>query len=119
MSNIEQYSNYTREQLVEEYLETKLAVLIDCCGINTRWMPKDVPKDPAYWKAKDKDIHDMHCEIARRYNIDRYDCLWLENIADTDNLYIVDYKFKAIVREAIELLEEAEEKKKRKEANAN
>ena len=108
MSNIEQYSNFTREQLVEEYLETKLAILVDCCGVDNRWMPKDVSKDPYYWKSKDKDLHDMHYEIARRYHISRYDCLWLENIADTDNLYAVDYIFKRIVKAAIKSLEEKE-----------
>ena len=57
----EDYKDYTREQLVEEYLETRLASLINFCGVDKRWMPKDVSRDPAYWKAKDKDLHDMHC----------------------------------------------------------
>ena len=105
----EDYKDYTREQLVEEYLETRLASLVNVCGVDRRWMPKDVSKDPAYWKAKDKDLHDMHYEIARRYHIDRYDCLWLENLMDGCNLYVFDYKFKAILKHAIESLEKKEQ----------
>ena len=112
MEHIDTYSDYTREQLVEEYLETRLASFVDVCGVDRRWMPKDVSHDPAYWKSKDKDLHDMHYEIARRYHIDRNDCLWLENIVDSDNLYIMDYKFKPLVRKSIELLEKKEEEKK-------
>lgn len=107
---IEDYKGYTREQLVEEYLETRLASLINFCGVDRRWMPKDVSKDPAYWKSKDKDLHDMHYEIARRYHIKRDNCLWLENQIDSTNLYVFDYKFKAIVKSSIELLEEEEKK---------
>lgn len=59
------YKDYTREQLVEEYLETRLASLINFCGVDRRWMPKDVSKDPTYWKAKDNDLHAMHYEIAK------------------------------------------------------
>ena len=102
------YEEYTREQLVEEYLETRLASLVNWCGVDRRWMPKDVSRDPAYWKAKDKDLHDMHHEIARRYHIKRDDCLWLENAIDSTNLYVFDYKFKAIVKSSIELLEKEE-----------
>ena len=106
----EDYKDYTREQLVEEYLETQLASFVDVCGVDRRWMPKDVSRDLAYWKSKNKDLHDMHYEIARRYHIDRYDCLWLENQIDSTNLYVFDYKFKAIVKSSIELLEEEESK---------
>lgn len=109
--SLSKYSDYTREQLVEEYLETELACLVNFCGVDRRWMPKDVSRDPAYWKSKDKDLHDMHYEIARRYNISRDDCLWLENLIDNTNLYVFDYKFKAIVKSAIALLEEEERKK--------
>lgn len=109
------YKDYTREQLVEEYLETRLASLVDFCGIDRRWMPKDVSRDPAYWKAKDKDLHDMHYEIARRYHIKRDDCLWLENLMDSTNMYVFDYKFKAILKHAIDALEK-KEKEKDKEA---
>lgn len=105
------YKDYTREQLVEEYLETRLATFVDVCGVDRRWMPTDVSKDTAYWKSKDKDLHDMHYEIARRYHIDRYDCLWLENLLDRTNLYVFDYKFKAIVKHAIESLEKLEHEK--------
>ena len=109
--SISRYSNYTREQLVEEYLETELASLVNWCGVDRRWMPKDVSRDPAYWKAKDKDLHDMHYEIARRYNISRDDCLWLENLMDSTNLYVFEYKFKAIVKYSIETLEKLEKEK--------
>jgi hypothetical protein len=102
------YKDYTREQLVEEYLETQLASFVDICGVDRRWMPKDVSRDPAYWKSKDKDLHDMHYEIARRYHIKRDDCLWLENLMDGTNLYVFEYQFKAIVKHAIETLEKLE-----------
>ena len=108
------WKDFSREQLVEEYLETRLASLINFCGVDRRWMPKDVSRDPAYWKSKDKDLHDMHYEIARRYNIKRDDCLWLENQLDSTNLYVFDYKFKAIVKSSIELLEEEEKKNSKK-----
>jgi hypothetical protein len=102
------YKDYTREQLVEEYLETQLASFVDICGVDRRWMPKDVSRDPAYWKSKDKDLHYMHYEIARRYHIKRDDCLWLENLMDGTNLYVFEYQFKAIVKHAIETLEKLE-----------
>ena len=111
MENHEKYSEYSREELVEEYMETELASLINFCDVDKRWMPRDVSKDIAYWKAKNKDLHDMHYEIARRYHIDRDDCLWLQNIVDGDNLYIMDYKFKALVEKAISLLEKQEKEK--------
>ena len=106
--NVDKYKDFTREQLVEEYLETRLATFVDVCGVDRRWMPTDVSRDPAYWKSKDKDLHDMHYEIARRYHIKRDDCLWLENQIDSDNLYVFDYKFKAIVKSSIDLLEKKE-----------
>ena len=108
---IEDYKDYTREQLVEEYLETELATLVDVCGVDRRWMPRDVSRDPDYWKSKDKDLHDMHYEIARRYHIDRYDCLWLENIVDSDNLYLTKRKLKPLIERSIRELEKREEEK--------
>jgi hypothetical protein len=114
--NVDKYNDFTREQLVEEYLETRLASLINWCGVDRRWMPKDVSRDPAYWKVKDKDLHDMHYEIARRYHIKRDNCLWLENQIDSTNLYVFDYKFKAIVESSIKLLEEEERKNHEQEA---
>ena len=48
--------------------------------------------------------------ITRRYHIKRYNCLWLENQIDSTNLYLFDYKFKAIVKSSIELLEKEEQK---------
>lgn len=101
----------SREELVEEYIETKLATLVNFIGTDWRWMPSDVSQDPIYWKSKDQSIHDMHIEIARRYHIDRYDCLWLENIVDGDNLYLTDRKLKPLIRDSIRWLEEAEAKK--------
>lgn len=111
MDTISDYKDYTREQLVEEYLETRLASLVNCIGVDWRWMPNDVSQDPVYWKAKDKSLHDMHYEIARRYHIDRYDCLWLENMVDSTNLYLTDRKLKPLVRDAIKLLEKLEKEK--------
>jgi len=107
----EDYKDYTREQLVEEYLETQLASFVDVCGVDRRWMPKDVSRDPAYWKSKNKDLHDMHYEIARRYHIDRYDCLWLENMVDSTNLYLTDRKLKPLISDAIKFLEKKEKEK--------
>jgi len=107
----EEYKDYTREMLVEEYLETRLATLVEVLGTEHRWMPVDINKNVEYWKSKNKDLHDMHIEIARRYGIKREDCLWLEEIVDTDNFYVVNYKFKAIVRHALKLLEKAEKEK--------
>ena len=106
--NVDKYKDYTREQLVEEYLETRLASLVNCIGVDWRWMPKDVSQDPVYWKAKDKSLHDMHYEIARRYHIDRYDCLWLENLVDSTNMYVFKQRLKPIINSAIKLLEKAE-----------
>ena len=109
--NVDDYVNYTREQLVEEYLETRLASFVEVCGVDRRWMPTDVSRDPAYWAAKDKDLHDMHCEIARRYNIDRNDCLWLSEFVSSDNFFVVNYKFKRLVSDAIKFLENKEQEK--------
>ena len=104
------WKELSREDLVREYLETRLASIVEHIGVTWHWMPKDVSRDPAYWKAKDKDLHDMHYEIARRYHIKRDNCLWLENQIDSTNLYVFDYKFKAIVESSIKLLEEEERK---------
>lgn len=112
MMSIDKYRDYTREQLVEEYLETRLASFVEVCGVDRRWMPTDVSKDPIYWASKDKDLHDMHCEIARRYHIDRYDCLWFSEFVSSENFYIVDYKFKKLVHDAIKFLEKKEKETK-------
>lgn len=48
------YKDYSREQLVEEYLETSLASLVNFCGVDRRWMPKDVSRDPITGKPKTK-----------------------------------------------------------------
>lgn len=111
---IDDYKDFTREQLVEEYLETHLASLVNSIGVTWHCMPVDVTKDPAYWRSKDKDLHDMHNEIAKRYHIKRDDCLWLENVVDSDNLYVLDYKFKTIVSKSIEILERTEKEKSKK-----
>ena len=109
-----QWRELSREDLVREYLETRLASIVEHIGVTWHWMPKDVPQDPAYWKMKDQDMHDMHYEIARRYHIDRHDCLWLENIVDSDNLYLTERKMKPLVDNAIGELERLEEEKQQK-----
>ena len=105
-----EWKDFSREDLVREYLETRLATIINVIGIGWSHMPTDVPQDPAYWKAKDQDLHNMHLEIARRYHISRNDCLWLENIVENDNLYIMSYKMKPLIQHSIELLEKQEAK---------
>ena len=108
------WKKMSREDLVKEYIETRLATLVNHIGVDWHWMPSDVSQDPIYWKAKDKSLHDMHYEIARRYHIDRYDCLWLENIVDSTNLYLTDRKLKPLIEDSIKRLEKLEEKNKRK-----
>ena len=103
------WQKLSREDLVKEYLETRLAFLVNHIGVDWRWMPSDVSQDPIYWKMKDENLHDMHYEIARRYNIARDDCLWLENIVDSINLYLTDRKLKPLMEDAIERLEKLEE----------
>ena len=103
------WEKLSREDLVREYLETRLASLVEHIGVRWHWMPTDVSQDPAYWKAKDQDLHNMHYEIARRYNIDRYDCLWLENIVDSTNLYLTERKLKPLIEDSIKRLEKLEE----------
>jgi hypothetical protein len=110
----DKWKDWSREDLVREYLETRLATIINHIGIKWSHMPTDVPQDPAYWKVKDQDLHNMHFEIARRYNISRDDCLWLENIADNTNLYVSRYRFKPLIESAIRELEKLEEKRKYK-----
>lgn len=107
------WKDFSREDLVREYLETRLAGIVEYIGVKWHWMPTDVSQDPAYWKAKDQDLHDMHYEIARRYHIDRYDCLWLENIVDSDNFYLTERKLKPLIERSIKELEKREEEKKR------
>ena len=108
------WKDFSREDLVREYLETRLASIVDVIGVEWRWMPTDVSQDPTYWKAKDKDLHDMPYEIVRRYHIDRYDCLWLENIVDSDNLYLTERKLKPLIERAIRELEKREEENQKK-----
>lgn len=111
------WRDWSREDLVKEYIETRLASVIEHVGVDWRFMPVDVNQDPAYWKAKDKDLHDMHFEIAEKYHIKRDDCLWLENVADSDNLYLTKRKLKPLIDRAIrdlERLEKEEEKRKQK-----
>ena len=113
----QRWKDFSREDLVREYLETRLATLVNWIGVDWRWMPKDVPQDPAYWKAKDECLHAMHYEIARRYHIDRYDCLWLENVVDSDNLYLTERKLKPLIERSIRELEKREEEKKKRRAD--
>ena len=103
------YDNYSREELVTEYIEAKVASIVEHIP-DWHAFPKDMPKDPAYWKARDQNFHDMHLEIARRYHIPREKYLWLENVADSTELYCHDYKLKVIIRDAIKELEKLEEK---------
>lgn len=108
---MDDYSQFTREELVEHYCTVKLAGLVNFIGVDWHWMPTDVSQDPAYWKKIDGDLYDMHHEIARRYHITHDECLWLENMVDSTELYVFDRQFKAIVRKCIEMLEKAEEEK--------
>ena len=103
------WEKLSREDLVKEYLETRLASLVNHIGVDWCWMPSDVSQDPICWKMKDENLHDMHYEIARRYNITRDDCLWLENIVDSINLYLTDRKLKPLIEDAIKRLEKIEE----------
>ena len=109
------WEKLSREDLVKEYIETRLATLVNHIGVDWHWMPSDVSQDPIYWKAKDQDLHAMHYEIARRYHIDRYDCLWLENIVDSTNLYLTDRKLKPLIEDSIKRLEKLEEEHVKKE----
>ena len=106
------WREWSREDLVREYLETRLASIIEYIGVTWHWMPTDVSQDPAYWKAKDQDLHSMHYEIARRYHIKREECLWLENIVDSDNFYLTERKIKPLIDRAIRDLERLEEEKR-------
>ena len=107
----ERYKNFSREELVEEYLTVRLAGLVNFIGTDWHYMPTDVSQDAAYWKKIDGDLHEMHKEIARRYGIERYDCLWLENMVDSTNLYVSKRRFRPIVEDAIRFLEKAEAEK--------
>lgn len=116
----QKWKDFSREDLVREYLETRLATLVNFIGVDWHWMPTDVSQDPAYWKAKDQDLHEMHFEIARRYHISRDDCLWLENIVDDTNLYCTARSFKPLIERSLSLLAKLErdkrvEKRKKKE----
>ena len=104
------WRDWSREDLVGEYLETRLAGIVEHIGVEWHWMSTDVSQDPAYWKAKDQDLHNMHYEIARRYHIKREECLWLENIVDSDNFYLTERKLKPLIDRAIRDLERLEEK---------
>ena len=106
------WENLSREELVEEYIETQLATLVNFIGTDWRYMPHDVSQDPIYWKSKDKDIHNMHIEIAKRYHINRDECLWLLNIVDDTNLYCTNRLLKPLIEHSISLLEKLEEEKK-------
>lgn len=103
------WDSLSREDLVREYLETRLATLVHFIGTDWHWMPTDVSQDPCYWKAKNDDLHAMHYEIAERYHISQNDCLWLENLIDSDNLYLTDRKVKPLIEHAISSLEKLEE----------
>ena len=116
-NNARKWESLSREDLVKEYLETRLASLVNFIGVEWRWMPTDVSQDPCYWKSKDQDLHDMHYEIAKRYHISRDECLWLENLVDDVNLYLTERKLKPLIGQAISLLEKAENEKFMKQTN--
>jgi len=107
----DRYKDFTREQLVEEYLTIRLATLVDAIGVDWHYMPRDVSQSPEYWKSIDGNLHEMHLKIAELYHISRFDCLWLDNMVDSTNLYLTDRMFKPLVRDSIKMLEEAEAKK--------
>ena len=50
--NDDRYSEYSREELVTEYIEAKVASIVVHIP-DWHAFPKDVPKDSAYWKARD------------------------------------------------------------------
>lgn len=60
------WEKLSREDLVREYLETRLASLVNHIGVDWRWMPSDVSQDPIYWKMKDENLHDMRYEIVHK-----------------------------------------------------
>lgn len=107
----DRYKDFTREQLVEEYLSIRLASIVSAIGTDWHFMPVDVPQSAEYWKGIDGNLHEMHLRIAELYHISRFDCLWLDNMVDSTNLYLTDRMFKPLVMDSIKMLEEAEAKK--------
>jgi len=109
------FEELTREELVTEYIETGIRELYripyngDVVDFGSRG-PVDLPKDPAYWSAKDKSRHDMHKEIAKRYHVSYDSIRWLDGTLDgfSDEMYIFDRKVKPLIRDIILRLEAVE-----------
>lgn len=112
------FDEYTREELVAEYIETVMADYLVCPlsgkfeSHADRFMPKDASKDLAYWKAKDKCRLAMHKEIAKRYGLDHDRIPWLSNFTPYDIEHFHHGRLKALIRHSImELEKQAEEEK--------
>ena len=106
------FDEYTREELVEEYIEQFVKDAFAMNGVlrKGQLVPNDVPTSAEYWKSRDNDKHGMHCEIARRYHLKREDIMWLSGIFDnwSDEMYIWNRKVKPLIRDAIRRLEAQE-----------
>ena len=108
---IRDYDNFTREELVAEYIESFLAGVYlyhDGSGLHEDSIPVDMPKDVAFWQSKDKNRRLMHKEIARRYHVKYEDILWLENVGLNDDMYLYKHNLKPCIRDAIRMLEAQE-----------
>lgn len=112
------FEEFTREELVAEYIETVMADYLVCPlsgkfeSHAERFMPKDAPKDLAYWKSKDKCRLAMHKEIARRYGLDHDRIPWLSNFTPYDIGYFHHGKLKVLIRDYIKQLEKQAEEEK-------
>lgn len=110
------YENFTREELVAEYVESFLAGVYlyhDGSMLHEDSVPLDMPKDPAYWLKRDKNRMAMHKEIARRYHVKYEDIRWLESVGDNSDLYLYEHRLKPCIRDAIRCLEAQEAGKDR------
>lgn len=105
------YEEFSREELVAEYIETFLAgVYLSYEGdlLYKDAMPSDMPKTVEFWKSKDRDRHDMHLEIAHRYHLPYDKIRWLDCVGDNDDLYVFNNKLKPCIKKAIRYLEKLE-----------
>lgn len=111
MNDINHYEEFTREELVAEYIETFLAgVYLSFEGklLYKNHMPSDMPKTVEFWKSKDRDRHDMHLEIAHRYHLPYEKVRWLDGVGGNDDLYLSHNKLKPCINKAIRYLEKLE-----------
>lgn len=106
------FKNFTREQLVTEYIEGWIA---ECSfTFDGKFSPSkritDMNPDPNYWKRKLTCYHDMHLEIARRYHLDYENIKWLNYIQWQwgTELYLAHGSYKAIIAKCIKELEKQE-----------